>query len=329
MAQHTSSGSPPHVAVAIDSNMVFPLAILLSSLSAHSHTPPGLTMGYLEGALDVTEREFLSAVCEHLGLDYQWLELGNDPRFINQGHISPTTFAKFLLADAIKESHLWLDADTVVLPGWEEIFALIQRAKKTSGLVVARRDDTHADPPAQAEGALPFNAGVLGWPKRPRKDWSSVLTSLEEVATQEQYLFNKLYAPEATWVSEKFNMLTYRTDRLSSESPPFIIHYAGAHKPWHLPRTLAGRCLSYHCPWSEWFRAEQAFLTALGGTPLHTQALGQQKKALSAGKIRWQRDHAGLVFIRLLRLFGPAARPLLWLLSPLRQWVPRGTHPIH
>jgi lipopolysaccharide biosynthesis glycosyltransferase len=308
--------------------MVYPLAVLLSSLSENSRRTFRLTVGYLHGALSANERAFLSDICNRLGIDHDFLELGNDPRFISQGHISPTTFAKFLLADHIQGPHLWIDADTIALPGWDSIFDVIANLSNDSHLAVAQRHSLQAQE-STGPNDLPFNAGVLGWPQGPRKDWSSALSKTSVVATQEQYLFNQLYAPTATWVSERFNALTYRIDSIDSAEPPFIIHYAGAHKPWHLARHLKNRCQEHRCPWSAWFRAEEKFLHSLATSDVLSTALILQESALRAGKSRWQRDHTGFLFLRMLRVIGPFAGFVLWALAPLRQWIPRGTHPLH
>ena len=323
MASRQKSAATPvrHVVCAIDSQMVYGLAVVMSSLKSTTTEPFRLTIGYLAGTLPEGDREFLGRVMDHLGISHVFSDLGNDPRFITQGHISPTTFAKFLLADQNTDAHLWLDADTIALPGWDSIFGLLDSTTTQHGLLVAERG-------ADKRG-LPFNAGVLGWPAGLRRDWSSRLNELEIVDTQEQYLFNELYAPTAKTVSERYNSLTYRIDRVPENDPPFIIHYAGAHKPWHLPRSLTARCRDYECPWSAWFAAEAEFLRGLGDDSLHTETQRRQRNALRSGKVRWQRDHAGLLFLRILVTLGPLGRVLVGLLGPLSSRVPRGTHPLH
>lgn len=323
MAPSRKSPAQPahHVVCAIDSQMVYALAVVMSSLQRTATEPFRLTIGYLAGTLSETDRDYLARVMDHLGVPCAFSDLGNDPRFITQGHISPTTFAKFLLADQNPDAHLWLDADTIALPGWDSIFGLLDSTTEQQGLLVAERGaDKHG---------LPFNAGVLGWPAGSRRDWSSRLNELEVVDTQEQYLFNELYAPTAKTVSERYNSLTYRIDKIPENDPPFIIHYAGAHKPWHLPRSLTGRCLSYGCPWSAWFDAEAEFLKGIGDASLLGETQRRQRRALRSGKVRWQRDHAGLIFLRILVTLGPLGRVLVGLLGPLASRAPRGTHPLH
>jgi len=57
-------------------------------------------------------------------------------------------------------------------------------------------------------------------------------------------------------VSEKFNMMTYRIDSLNLHDLPFIIHYAGAHKPWQLSPRFRSECIRHQCPWAQWYASE-------------------------------------------------------------------------
>jgi lipopolysaccharide biosynthesis glycosyltransferase len=301
--------------------MVYPLCVAMDSLRRTGTAPFRLTIGYLEGTLSKGDRQFLAAVMGECAIEHDFMPLTSDPRFISQGHISPTTFAKFLLADAQPEAHLWIDADTVGLRGWDELFAHVYAATAKQGLVVAHRG-------AGADG-LAFNAGVLGWPAGKRRQWSTHLSSLDVVDTQEQYLFNMLYAKTASRVSERFNVLTYRVDSLASREPPFILHYAGAHKPWHMPRRFAHLCLQHQCPWSEWFRAESIFLDSITSGQLRADTMRRKQRSLRSGKLRWQRDHSGLIFLRLLQKLGPLGHLIVRALHGAVPIVPRGTHPIH
>jgi len=305
--------------------MVYPLSVLASSLAHTANHPFHLTVGYLEGTLPAPDREVLRRILEDSGVSHDFVELGTDERFITQGHISPTTFAKFLLADLIPEQHLWLDADTIALPGWDGIFDEIAQAPSPSRLVVAHR------PESASRGigdGLAFNAGVLGWPAGERKPWSEHLSTFEVVDTQEQALFNLLYAHCLHQTSTRYNVLTYSIDQLGRDDPPFIVHYAGAHKPWHLARGLTRRCREYRCPWSAWFDAEDAFLrSASPGLTATIQEL--HRKALRSGTLRWRRDHSGFILLRVLSYLGPLGGAVVGLLTLGGARLPRGTHPVH
>lgn len=317
-----------HVVCAVDSQMVYGLSILLSSLRNTSHGDFSLTIGYLGERLSDDDRAFLQQVTDKLEIDTEFLPLPDRDIFITQGHISPTTFAKFLLGDHFPTPHVWIDADTVALAGWDQLFDEVAACSTHEGLVVAERGSNSSNEQGKPSD-LPFNAGVLGWPEGDRRDWETPLGSLDEVDTQEQFLFNELYASTARRVSEKFNLLTYRFDSLDPNDMPYIIHYAGAHKPWHFRRDLAKACLDHQCPWAAWFEAEQRLHSQHGDTAFGRELLRRQKIALKAGTIRLQRDHSGYNFLRLLTGLGPVAPIVVNVLRPLKQWVPRGTHPIH
>jgi lipopolysaccharide biosynthesis glycosyltransferase len=317
-----------HVVCAVDSQMVYGLSILLSSLRNTSHGDFSLTIGYLGERLSQDDRDFLGEVTKELEIDVEFLPLPDRDIFITQGHISPTTFAKFLLGDHFPTPHVWIDADTVALAGWDQLFDEVAACSSAEGLVVAERGSNSSSQQGKPSD-LPFNAGVLGWPAGDRRDWETPLGSLAVVDTQEQFLFNELYASTARRVSEKFNLLTYRVDSLDPNDMPYIIHYAGAHKPWHLRRDLAKACLDHQCPWAAWFEAEQRLHSQHGNTAFGRELLRRQKVALKAGTVRLQRDHSGYNFLRLLTGLAPVAPIVVNVLQLLKQWVPRGTHPIH
>ena len=309
--------------------MTYGLAVLLCSLSRTASTRFHVSVGYLEDTLPPQDRHFLASLADTLHLPLTFLPLPSNPLFITQGHISPTTFAKFLLADAIPEAHLWIDADTVALPGWDQVFESIHAATPKQGLFVAARGTDHIRPQPGEDKGLCFNAGVLGWPAGARRDWLTPLATMEDVETQEQSLFNQLYGDSAHTVSEAFNTLTYRVERLIPSQLPAIIHFAGAHKPWHLPRQLKQVCVEYRCPWAAWFDAEAELADMLANNPLLEDLTRYRRLARKTGRFSWRRDHTGLRLVKTLALMGPLAPIAVRLFRLVAQWVPRGTHPLH
>ena len=320
------------VSGATDDVMVYGLLVWASSLQATRTAPFHLVVAYFRGTLSETNQNLISNVLGELGINHSFLPLDLDERFVAQGHISPTTFTKFLIADRIPSAHLWIDVDTVAMPGWDDLFTEIEQAPQQHDLVVASRGarapTTNPLAPL-APSDLPFNAGVLGWPASPRKDWVSKLDEVGDVPTIEQFIFNTLYDTSAFRVPENFNMLTYRIDRIDEGNKPRIVHYAGAHKPWHLTRRLGVACTRYRCPWSLWFEAEKAMLAHLSHTACLKPVLLEQRRALRSGKMHWRRDHSGFLLLRVLRVLGPLGWVILLAATPFRRWIPRGTHPLH
>ena len=325
----STSATSNHVVCAIDAQMTYGLIVLLSSMADTATQPFRVTVGYLDESLPAPDRETIATVSRALDIPLEFLALESHELFITQGHISKTTFAKFLLADAIPGAHLWIDADTVALPGWDEIFAHINKATASEGLVVAVRGSGARATERNKPSNLKFNAGVLGWPASPRRDWQGPLATMDHVETQEQALFNQLYGTTARTVPEAFNTLTYRVEKLSDSALPSIIHFAGAHKPWHLTNNLKIVCLDYRCPWSAWLEAEQSLLEKQSLLPALEEIYSLQRRALLSGRFSWNRDHSGLRLLKGLQLLGPLAGPITRLLRLMSRRAPRGTHPLH
>lgn len=325
-------GSDPSerlVTLAVDDNMAYAACVLIYSLDSSARAPFSVALGYLRGSLSRSNQDLIQAICRELEVSLVFEELAPDPRFITQGHISATTFTKFQLADLHPESHLWIDADTVALPGWDGLFSATNNAPLSAGLVVAERGDIGPEKSNDDPSALPFNAGILGWPRGRRKDWSSALDQLKEVSTQEQFLLNHLYSENAMRVSEQFNMLTYRIDTLNEENLPFVIHYAGAHKPWQLQQRFRFKCMHHRCPWTRWYVAEEQLHLRLGDSPVRLSLRRSATDALRSGLARASRQHSGLHLLKILNFLGPLGWPLVWAGSALKRFIPRGTHPLH
>ena len=316
---------------ATDDQMVYGLLVWASSLAQSAGSPFHLVVAFFEGTLANDNIDTIDAVLDALEVEHSFLPLTPDDRFHAQGHISPTTFTKFLIADALPQAHLWIDVDTTATEGWDELFAVVDQASSPHDLVVAERGDVKKLLISEgfAPSDLPFNAGVLGWPSTPRRDWSTALAKAGDVPTIEQYVFNVLYSPTCLRVPEAFNTLTYRFDSLATSETPKITHYAGAHKPWHLPRRYASVCTQHQCPWSLWFAAERALMASLGDTGLSRRVNDLAAKARRSGVLRFRRDHSGLWLLRLVDILGPLGWGIVLAAKPFARWIPRGTHPLH
>ncbi len=316
---------------ATDNRMVYGLLVWASSLAHTASEPFHLVVAYFEGTLSEKNAALITGVLDHQAIEHSFLKLTLDDRFVTQGHISPTTFTKFLLADAILTPHLWIDVDTVAQEGWDTLFEVVTTSVEPVDLVVAERGDrtSTTSPESFVPSDLPFNAGVLGWPATPRRDWAKALATVGDVPTIEQFVLNLLYAPTCVQVSESYNTLTYRIDSLRGQPSPQIVHYAGAHKPWHLPRRFARSCLAHQCPWSLWFSAETEFLQSLTRSPWVEPVGRLAIETLSSSSLRWGRDHSGVWLLRVLKALGPLGWGIVLLAKPLSRWVPRGTHPLH
>lgn len=319
------ASSEIHVVGAIDDNMVYPLLVWASSLIQSAQRPVRFTIGFLSGTLSADNREQLHLCLTHLGANHLFHELPFDPRFIAQGHISPTTFAKFLLAEETLQPHVWIDADAVGLRGWDSILDDSGAQNSPSELFVAARDEGSLEKPGAA-----FNAGILAWPAGERRPWSERLDTMDLVETQEQQLFNELYGDVLGTVSSSYNVLSYRVDSLREIGhQPRILHFAGPHKPWQLPGRYRVLCQSHACPWSLWFSAEALMLSTLESGPLRAWILKQKRAATRPSGLPLDRASRGKLLLWCLSIFGPAGWLIVILAKPFAARIPSGTHPLH
>ena len=328
---HPAGSGTPIVSGAVDDGMAYAVLPWAYSLHTRASTPPHFVIGFLEGRLSAGNRKALRSAFEFLSISHEFVLLEHDARFIRQGHISPTTFTKFQLADLLPGQHVWIDIDTAATPGWDKIFSEISGAPATAHLIVAARGDqaqTQRGTPTNPS-ELAFNAGVLGWPTQKRIPWSGALDNAQLVATQEQSLFNTLYGDHLFTVSERFNTLTYRYDQVDSSELPYIMHYAGAHKPWHVPRRFSGACLRHHCPWSLWFQLEKELLAKLEDYGSLPEIARLRSEALRSGAFGLSGDQRGRALLHILRFLGPVGWIPVVLSRPFRRFIPRGTHPLH
>lgn len=325
---NSPSAQEGHVVGAIDDNMVYPLLVWAWSLLRTAQRPLFFTIGFLEGTLSASHRRELANCLSHWGVRHEFRELDMDERFISQGHISPTTFTKFLLADSIPGPHLWVDVDAVGQKGWDGLFDAIEGMSTSSLLLVAERNRTGGTP--SGSNQLAFNAGVLGWPTKDRRPWSAGLDDMDVVETQEQQLFNDLYGDALELVSNDFNTLSYQVDSLRSDTRvPRILHFAGPQKPWQLPDRFRGPCHKHQCPWSVWFAEEALMLASLpAGSELHS-VLQLRRASSNVGSIPVSRSHRGRLLLWLLSVLGPFGWVLIGVGAVGKRLVPSGTHPLH
>lgn len=294
--------SPPHntVALAADDRMVYGLIVLSSALARTAQTPLRLVIGYFPDELSPRRRGLIGDYLTWQGVDHVFIESTPHELFTERRHLTITTFSKFVIADAIPEPHLWLDIDTIVRSGWDEIFTAINSAPSGASLVVASKIES---PHTRFEG---FNAGVLGWTASARKPWVESLAALPEKRfSSEQYLFNSLYDDGVVRVESSYNFLSSWHEELPLQPEPRIIHYSGPIKPWHLARRHARAWSTINPTWEFWFASEGEFLSEILGSPLETRLARERRRALFSGRLHTGKGALASCVMRALAVLGP------------------------
>lgn len=306
-AQHSATTNV--VALALDDKMVFGFLVLVHSLLTTATRPLHLLVGYFGGKLSPHNVALVRDYLSWLGADYEVRELTPHELFTERRHLTITTFSKFVLSDQFDGAHLWVDLDTVALPGWEGIFDAMHAAPRGVCMVVA---DKIAGPQTRFDG---FNAGILGWTRHPRKDWLPELANLPEKRfSSEQYLFNTLYLGSVDYVDVGYNFLSSWHKNLSETTNVRIIHYSGPIKPWHLARRHRGAWRHINPTWEHWFQAEDALWATDMPAELRGRSASAKRQALFSGRLHTGKGALAGWIMRALAVLGPAGDPLVALI---------------
>jgi lipopolysaccharide biosynthesis glycosyltransferase len=162
-----------------------------------------------------------------------------------------TTYAPLALMDTLDETFMWLDADTILCPGWTQIFAdsdllladpdivACGVGDRSETLDLMRRAGTNSA--YQAAGDHYINAGIMIIdPIRWRLvglncEWAGLAATQAERGFdyRDQDVLNYLLAGKVGLLSPRFNHIVAET----AVGTELILHYAGFPKPWRLSET--------------------------------------------------------------------------------------------
>lgn len=298
------------VAVALDDKMIYAFFVLIHSLVSASSKPFSVLVAYFSGHLKLSHQKKIMNFAKLIGVSLTLRELTPNRAFTERRHLTITTFSKFVIADAVRSPHLWLDLDTVARSGWDKLFDHLKKAPSSASLVVAKKLES---PYTRFEG---FNAGVLGWTNQPRAEWLSALSSLPEKRfSSEQFLFNRLYSGSTHSVGAKFNFLSSWHTLGEELSKALIIHYSGPVKPWHLADRHRAAWKKINSSWQYWFAAEKALLEDPKSRSILPELEKLRGEALFSGRLHTGKGALAGWVMRVLAVIGPFGGPLVWALQ--------------
>ena len=224
-------------------------------------------LAYYSNSLSQASIELLVGSAKILNVDFKLYCLDSFEEFKSIEHYPGLVFAKLLIADTILEDFVWIDADTLILPGWDEILQVKlseQRKTAVSGVqdswVSANLDrlkHNTAVTTAFFERNPYLNAGVLQvspkiWQQSYSQKWKKVASDAESLSFSmpEQDVINYLIKNDSGTISSKLNQIIDPRSRF--ETPCGIWHFAGGWKPWEratqlrFPGRRAARLWSFY-----------------------------------------------------------------------------------
>lgn len=244
MTSHKNS-----VYCAIDDKYVVPYLVSIYSAAENTEAPVSelkFHLAYYSNSLSQPSIELLVGVAKALSVDFRLFCLDEFGEQESIGQYPGLVFAKFLIADVIAEDFVWVDADTLLLVGWDQVFQSdpSQSLAAVSGVqdswVAANLDkfkNNLSVTQAFIDGTRYLNAGVLQvrsliWQERYSQEWKPVAKQARQLGFSmgEQDVLNHLVKGDSGKINETLNRIV---DPRSKYEPPIgIWHFAGGWKPW-------------------------------------------------------------------------------------------------
>jgi lipopolysaccharide biosynthesis glycosyltransferase len=112
------------VCTGIDDNYLWPWMVSIFSASIHSQKKIKVGLGVIKGNFSRKNLELARNFCNYLKIDLIYKEFEFDIQ-VQLEHLPKETYIRILWMDVLDEQFLWLDSDTLALPGWDEIFSYL------------------------------------------------------------------------------------------------------------------------------------------------------------------------------------------------------------
>ncbi len=237
------------VASAFDDKYLWPWACSAFSAIRSGGQAPNFLIANVDGLLSPRGEELVLRTSEALGFSAEIVPLKTptwDVHYTNQWNA--TVFARLLLLDQLSERYLWLDSDTLVLNGWQQVTECSENLFATSDVIAcAVRDcDSTLAQMAKAGTNEAFvvshgnyvNAGIfVGDPRRWRAEgmhdrWTDVVATQSRRGFEyfDQDVLNLVLAGRIGILPRAYNHIVSEP-AMGDER---ILHFAGYPKPWKL-----------------------------------------------------------------------------------------------
>jgi lipopolysaccharide biosynthesis glycosyltransferase len=236
------------VASSCDDRYLWPWACALYSAVRNADVPTRYLLANVNGLLSPVGQKMAREYFSFLKVEGNVVDVSITVEESEQYQWNVTTYAPLALMDTLDETFMWLDADTILSPGWTQIFADSDAHLSDSQIVACgvrdragtldlmRKAGTNSA--YQAAGDQYFNAGIMVVdPSRWRsagfdREWLALAAAQTErgFAYRDQDVLNFLLAGKVGLLSARFNHIVAET----AVGTELIFHFAGFPKPWRL-----------------------------------------------------------------------------------------------
>ena len=231
------------VCAGIDDGYLWPFLVSIFAAKVHSSRDFRVAVGSINGGLSEQSKkliEYFSRLIE-VPIEIRDFSLNEE---LQTTDLNIQIYTRLLWLDKLEEKFLWLDADTLPLENWDEVFSLYQAGKSEATIsavidkvIVENMPDRTRNKAYVAADKLYFNAGIfLGNPSRWQslgydKVWRKISKVVEEYGFfhNEQDILNYILAEDKAIIPEEFNAMVMPGSKIQQK----ILHFTGNPKPWH------------------------------------------------------------------------------------------------
>jgi len=132
-----SSSKTRNVAVGFDDNYLFPFLLLAFSISRNSSTSPKIFIANVNFTLSQESQDLVTRFCSSLGLEIEIFEAAIPKNVRTSARVSIAGYGRLWLADNLSEDFVYIDTDSLVLPGWEKVFDFVDALNLDRELLLA------------------------------------------------------------------------------------------------------------------------------------------------------------------------------------------------
>ena len=240
------------IGTCIDDNYLWPWVVMVYSAVSNSKNQDfDIVIANMDGMLSTESKLVISDLSKLLKIESRVIDFTSNLQVDFQHNFNMTTFGRLFLMDFLDQDFLWLDADLLLMPEWDQIFS--EKGYLESSDVVIhgvldsvstlKRLEMSRNPAFLASNGRYINAGVMKvniqrWRELSSKlSWRRMAQEVQDDGLHffDQDLINLLCAGKISLLRQGYNYLA--GDEITFREKVFVQHYAGDPKPWRLTKS--------------------------------------------------------------------------------------------
>jgi len=259
------------VCAGIDDGYLWPFLVSIFSAKVHCANDFRVAVGSIIGGLSDESKRVIQNFSNFLEVPIEIQDFTLDDE-LQTTDLNIQIYTRLLWLDTLQENFLWLDADTLPLANWDEVFSVHNNdltectiSAIVDSAIVKNIPNSSKNKAYLAGGESYFNAGIfIGDPLRWQKLkypqlWREISKSVGDYGFfhNEQDLLNYVLAEDKRLISPDFNAIVMSGSIITQK----ILHFTGNPKPWHFSETAKRYFISI-----ETLKNSKTGLGAFGGT---------------------------------------------------------------